>query len=428
MARSAEAPFSLLNRCQRDPSQPHPRRRCWPRSSASLRAPSATQPARSRRRRGALAPATRRAYEGDWLLFATWCAHRSLTAIPAAPATVAAFLAAEADRGFRPVTIGRRAAAIARRAPRPGPSEPVRFGRGRRGDVGDPSRAWHQPAPKGRAAGARPPGASDLTDRHHDTHRATGPGAVAGRVRRGDETLRAGRPGRRGPVLRRGARAQGHDPQVQDRPGPGRSHRGGAVRARGKHYVRGQGAAGLARRRGHLSRAGVSADASRRHRRRAAPLRPVGRADRQTPDPARGAPSRAAVRATRCVPGTRPRPRARVSRSARSPTSPATRTFPSCAATSAPRLPSTTSAKCSNTSLPRSPPGAGPLTSPRRAHLLARLFLGQRILFELLLREAETLPDVADVEVIVLGEAFQQIPSFLMRSTRSPKCPHLRSV
>ena len=36
-----------------------------------------------------------------------------LTAIPAAPATVAAFLAAEADRGFRPVTIGRRAAAIA---------------------------------------------------------------------------------------------------------------------------------------------------------------------------------------------------------------------------------------------------------------------------------------------------------------------------
>ena len=34
-------------------------------------------------------------------------------AIPAQPASVAAFLAAEADRGFRPVTIGRRAAAIA---------------------------------------------------------------------------------------------------------------------------------------------------------------------------------------------------------------------------------------------------------------------------------------------------------------------------
>ncbi|MGZ6565423.1 MAG: hypothetical protein ACXVHB_32325 [Solirubrobacteraceae bacterium] len=43
-------------------------------------------------------------------MFATWCAQRGVRAIPA---TVAAFLAAEADRGFRPVTIGRRAAAIA---------------------------------------------------------------------------------------------------------------------------------------------------------------------------------------------------------------------------------------------------------------------------------------------------------------------------
>src|ERR1035441_3663026 len=61
----------------------------------------------------ALAPATRQAYERDWLVFATWCAQRGVQAIPATPATVAAFLAAEADRGFRPVTIGRRAAAIA---------------------------------------------------------------------------------------------------------------------------------------------------------------------------------------------------------------------------------------------------------------------------------------------------------------------------
>ncbi|MGO9956473.1 MAG: tyrosine-type recombinase/integrase, partial [Solirubrobacteraceae bacterium] len=61
----------------------------------------------------ALAPATRRAYESDWLVFATWCAQRSAAAIPAPAATVAAFLADEADRGFRPVTIARRAAAIA---------------------------------------------------------------------------------------------------------------------------------------------------------------------------------------------------------------------------------------------------------------------------------------------------------------------------
>jgi site-specific recombinase XerD len=61
----------------------------------------------------ALAPSTRKAYEHDWLMFATWCAERGVRAIPAAPASVAAFLAAEADREFRPVTIGRRAAAIA---------------------------------------------------------------------------------------------------------------------------------------------------------------------------------------------------------------------------------------------------------------------------------------------------------------------------
>ena len=61
----------------------------------------------------ALAPGTRRAYESDWRTFADWCAPRGLSAIPATPATVAAFLAAEADREFRPVTIARRAAAIA---------------------------------------------------------------------------------------------------------------------------------------------------------------------------------------------------------------------------------------------------------------------------------------------------------------------------
>ncbi len=42
-----------------------------------------------------------------------WCAARGLVAIPATPATVAAFLTSEADRGFRPVTIAGRAAAIA---------------------------------------------------------------------------------------------------------------------------------------------------------------------------------------------------------------------------------------------------------------------------------------------------------------------------
>jgi len=49
---------------------------------------------------------------------------------------------------------------------------------------------------------------------------------------------------------------------------------------------------------------------------------------------------------TRCVPATRPPPRPPRSRSARSPTSPVTRTSPCCAATSAQRRRSTTSARC----------------------------------------------------------------------------------
>ena len=61
----------------------------------------------------ALAPAKRRAYERDWHVFAGWCVARGLRPMPAAPETVAAFLAAEADREFRPVTIGKRVAAIA---------------------------------------------------------------------------------------------------------------------------------------------------------------------------------------------------------------------------------------------------------------------------------------------------------------------------
>jgi site-specific recombinase XerD len=61
----------------------------------------------------ALASSTRKAYERDWRVFATWCAEHGQRPLPASPATVAAFLAGEADREFRPVTITRRAAAIA---------------------------------------------------------------------------------------------------------------------------------------------------------------------------------------------------------------------------------------------------------------------------------------------------------------------------
>jgi site-specific recombinase XerD len=58
------------------------------------------------------AEATRRAYRSDCQIFEAWCRERRISALPVAPESVAAFLAAEASRGVRPSTIGRRVAAI----------------------------------------------------------------------------------------------------------------------------------------------------------------------------------------------------------------------------------------------------------------------------------------------------------------------------
>src|SRR5689334_18272609 len=58
------------------------------------------------------AAATRRAYGADFLIFRAWCEDRQLDALPASPATVAAFLAHEAGRNVKASTIGRRTAAI----------------------------------------------------------------------------------------------------------------------------------------------------------------------------------------------------------------------------------------------------------------------------------------------------------------------------
>jgi integrase len=59
------------------------------------------------------APGTRRAYETDHGLFVAWCEAKGLSSnLPAAAETVAAFLAAEAQAGKRPSTLGRRLAAI----------------------------------------------------------------------------------------------------------------------------------------------------------------------------------------------------------------------------------------------------------------------------------------------------------------------------
>jgi site-specific recombinase XerD len=58
------------------------------------------------------AATTRRAYRSDFALFRSWCEAKRVPALPAAPEGVAAFLAAEADRGAKVATISRRLAAV----------------------------------------------------------------------------------------------------------------------------------------------------------------------------------------------------------------------------------------------------------------------------------------------------------------------------
>ncbi len=58
------------------------------------------------------AAGTRRAYGSDFRIFAGWCEVRSVSHLPAEPETVATFIAAEAEVGTKPSTIGRRLAAI----------------------------------------------------------------------------------------------------------------------------------------------------------------------------------------------------------------------------------------------------------------------------------------------------------------------------
>ncbi len=58
------------------------------------------------------AEATRRAYRSDFALFRGWCEAKRVPALPASPEAVAAFLAAEANRGAKVATISRRLAAI----------------------------------------------------------------------------------------------------------------------------------------------------------------------------------------------------------------------------------------------------------------------------------------------------------------------------
>jgi site-specific recombinase XerD len=57
---------------------------------------------------------TRRAYRQQWAAFESWCGQQRACALPALPATVAAYLAASADAGFSPATLDLALAAIAK--------------------------------------------------------------------------------------------------------------------------------------------------------------------------------------------------------------------------------------------------------------------------------------------------------------------------
>jgi hypothetical protein len=62
--------------------------------------------------RTASAPATLRAYRSDWAHYAAWCARMGFVPVPAAPATVGAYLASLTDKA--PTTVRRRLAALAK--------------------------------------------------------------------------------------------------------------------------------------------------------------------------------------------------------------------------------------------------------------------------------------------------------------------------
>ena len=61
---------------------------------------------------GRYSEATRLAYDRDWRAFESWCAAIGARAVPAEPVTVAAFIAAGADRGLAASTLARRLAAL----------------------------------------------------------------------------------------------------------------------------------------------------------------------------------------------------------------------------------------------------------------------------------------------------------------------------
>ena len=129
----------------------------------------------------AFAPATRRLYLGAFRGFADWAAGEGLRAFPAAPATVAAYLAARSDQGRSVATLraDRQAiAAVHRELGEPDPAGDVLVGRVMRGlarrRAGEGSRQA-SPLTAGGLAAIR---ATALTPRAGPSGRTESPGAA----------------------------------------------------------------------------------------------------------------------------------------------------------------------------------------------------------------------------------------------------------
>lgn len=70
--------------------------------------------------------ATPRTLRSDWVHFSEWCKQQDLVALPAERATVAAYIAYMADRGYKVATIERRLLGISMRHQKAGQPDPTK--------------------------------------------------------------------------------------------------------------------------------------------------------------------------------------------------------------------------------------------------------------------------------------------------------------
>ena len=148
--------------------------------------------------RHALAPATLKAYAADWEDFTAWAQGRGVSALPADPTTVAAYLASMAISHAGP-TLRRRLSAIGRahrmKGRGLGGSSP---GHPRHAD-GPPASAWHAAAAGVRHRDSRDQAASRYLRQQPDW--PARPGTLAPGLCRGTPPLRAGGDPARAPDL-----------------------------------------------------------------------------------------------------------------------------------------------------------------------------------------------------------------------------------